>query len=138
MAALGGVERRALLGGHALLDVDAGHLDEQRQVAEGRPEAGGLGGQVARRVDQALRGRCAPGPAAARRAPARPATARGDAVELVEQPGDGVALRVELDGRAGLVAQEQEAQQLGRQDVGDLVGRGAGALARCSSSCRRC
>ena len=38
---------------------------------------------------------------------------RGDAVELVEEPRDGIALGVELQGAARLVAQEEEADELG-------------------------
>ena len=106
-------------------------------MAEGGPEAGGLGGQVGSGVDQA-------GPEDAvgfgrQLAAHRPAgDGGGDPVELVEEAGDGVALGIELDGAARLVAQEQEAQQLGRQQLRDLVRRRARPLATCSSSGRRC
>ena len=52
----------------------------------------------------------------------------GDPVELVEEARDGVALGIELDGLVRPVAQEQEAQQLGRQDLRDLVRGRAGPL----------
>ena len=50
-----------------------------------------------------------------------------DSVELVEEPWDGVALGVEVEGASRLVAQEQEADELRGQQVGHLVGGGAAA-----------
>ena len=60
----------------------------------------------------------------------------GDPVELVEKPRDRVARRVEVDGVVGPVAQEEEAQQVGRQELGHLVRRSADSLATCSSCAR--
>ena len=98
-------------------------------MSEGRSEAGGLDLHVRLGVDQAgpedalgVRRQLAAHLAARR--------GRGDPVELVEEPGDGVALRVELEGPARLVAQEEEADELRRQQVGHLVGRRAAALRR--------
>ncbi len=96
-------------------------------MPEGWSEAGGLGGDVDVRCHEALAqdgrgvgGQLASGGPAGHR--------RRDAVELVEQPGDGVAPRVELDGAARPVAQEQEPQQLRWQQVGDAMRRGARPL----------
>ena len=53
-----------------------------------------------------------------------------DPVEFVEQARDGVTLGVEVDGLAGLVTQEQEAQQLRRQQLRDGVCGRTRALGR--------
>ncbi len=98
-------------------------------MAERRSEARRLDGGVGVGVDEALaQDRARVGRQLA--ADGLAGDGRGDPVELVEQARDRVAFGVELDGPARLVAQEQEAQQLGRQQVGDLVRRGAGPLRR--------
>ena len=63
---------------------------------------------------------------------------RGELVELVEEPRDLVgAVGIEVDGVVRPMAQEQEAELLGRNDLGDRVRRGAHAPWTSTSSCRR-
>ena len=113
----------------ALHDVRPGHLEQQREVAERWSEAGGLGGRVGVRVDQA-QGEDPVGVGRQLAARGLAGDGVGDAVELVEQARDGVARRIEVDGVVGPVAQEQEAQQRRRQQRGDLVRRRAFPLRR--------
>ena len=97
-------------------------------MAERGPEGGGLGSDVRVGIQERVAERrlvagrqVAPDLAARRR--------RRELVELVEQARDLVrGLGIEVDGVVGPVAQEQEAQLLGRHDLGDLVGGSAAAL----------
>ena len=97
-------------------------------MGEGRPERARLGGDVRVRVEQ----RVAERRLVARRDLALDLAAggrRGEPVELVEQARDGVGpVRVELDRLVRARAQEQEAELLGRDDLGDRVGGRAAAL----------
>ena len=100
---------------------------QQREMPERRPERGGLDRDVRVRVEQGVAegrleaGRSSPLIGCPRR--------RGELVELVEQARDLVgAVGIEVDGVIGPMAQEQEAELLGRHDLGDRVGGRAATL----------
>ena len=98
-----------------------------RWAKAGRNSAG-LGRDVGVRVEE----RVAERRLVARRQLALDLAPRGrrrELVELVEQPRDRVgAVRIELDRLVRTRSQEEEAQLLGRDDLGDRVGRRADAL----------
>ncbi len=125
---LGLGQRLALLGLHARAHVHARHLDQQRQVREGGPELAGDRGEIRSRVEQRVaEDRLVPGGELALHL----AAGRGgtETVELVEQARDGVrSLGVELDGRLGALAHEQEPRLLRRHDLREPVGGGAPSL----------
>ncbi len=123
-------QRTPLLGLDPGRHVDARDLEQQRQVGEGGAERGRLGRDVGRRVQQGVAERGLE----PRRQLALDLAARGrggEPVELVEQARDRVRpVRVELDRLVRARTQEQEAQLLGRDHLGDRMRGGAAALRR--------
>jgi hypothetical protein len=122
------VERAPLLRRHPLRDVDVRDLEEQREMAERRPEPRRLGGDVGVRVEQRVAERVLE--AGRDLTPDLPARGRRrESVELVVQPRHRVGPdRVEIDRVVRLGAEEEEAELLGLDHVDDLVGGRAEAL----------
>ena len=123
---LGALERRPLLGGHARRDVHARHLDQQRQVAERRPEPGRLGRRSASGSTRLAAG-SGPDPAAARRAPAGRRPRRRSGRTRRTAPGSCRPSGSNSMARCGLWRRNRKRSSSGGRSVRDLVRRGAGA-----------